>query len=190
MTDNKSLSYLMDIDKVNKEKFSQIISDIENLKTEVSNIKSKVDSSLPVDISSVNTSISDVKNDISGVSTKVDGISTDISGLSGNYYERNLVLPKEDILNFKHTSSTYSNSTSEKTMLSVSGKGMLVYAYASLYSPWDHTLYCDIIIDGKHFKIQNHKSGETKLFLCNKTLISKPTYTISGNSSFDFFDIF
>lgn len=64
MTDNKSLSYLMDIDKVNKEKFSQVISDIENLKAEVSNIKSKVDSSLPVDISSVNTSISDVSTNV------------------------------------------------------------------------------------------------------------------------------
>lgn len=151
MTDNKSLSYLMDIDKVNKEKFSQVISDIENLKTEVSNIKSKVDSSLPVDISSVNTSISDVSGGIADI--KQD-ISTNYTSIIGGINSS-----KTDItntINSKMSSSfnfnkkgniVFYSGTSSSTLVNITGKGRLLFScFYNLSSLGDSTM--TIVIDG------------------------------------------
>ena len=130
MTDNKSLSYLMDIDKINKEKFSQVISDIENLKTEVSNIKSKVDSSLPVDISSVNTSISDVNLSMSDVKSDTSAIkqTMDSNGLfaAGSVFksvQRGIWTGRQIInINGRFTIATISNVNPEKSVLIINAQ--------------------------------------------------------------------
>lgn len=164
MTDNKSLSYLMDIDKVNKEKFSQVISDIENLKTEVSNIKSKVDSSLPVDISSVNTSISDVKNAISDVSTNVNKYSINLRPVM---MENELTLKVIDM-----------SSSSVENCLEISGKGTIYGLFFNVSTGRPVTIKIDdATIIFEHY-LPNGRPSETMSKYC---LVSLDKANIDSN---------
>lgn len=128
------------------------------------------------------SSFTEVKNAIAGVQNttntidgKVDVINTGVSSIvNESYYERNLVLPKEDLLNFKSKSYSIGTNTGEIKVVDISGSGILVCVEAKLNAHRSDTIVrCDVVIDGKVIRSTLDKQGVLSFVLVSNLYISQ-----------------
>lgn len=119
-------------------------------------------------IAGVQNTTNTINTNVNAVSTKVSTINTNVNNLANeSFYERNLIIPKSDLLNFKYISNDFSNGSGTRNVVNVSGKGALLMAHVDMESPWNNNYYCNIVIDGKTIKLNRTSGGDSTLMLSN-----------------------
>lgn len=151
-------------DPLSNFKLNKIKKAVEALPTTLSSSFTEVKNA----IAGVQNITNTINTNVNAVSAKVNTINTSVNNLANeSFYERNLIIPKSDLLNYKYVSNDFSNGSGTRNVVNVSGKGALLMAHVDMESPWDNNFYCSIIIDGKTIKLDRTSNGNSTLMLSN-----------------------